>query len=198
MVCLNILRQTHQLHQHTHVDCLQHAMRLGSSSSHREFPRAFSWWMDGHGTQFISSRPFPCGLVSQQIAQWAGFPPHPSQSHRHVSGPLYSRVPDRRYDPRWRDLTGFFHALMLPAARCSIPTARALKVIASACNSGIRQPAATRQAIILSLTVAVDVVASMLPEKVEMQYGSSHRCQLNPAKEKLAPALVVGSGPLRW
>ena len=33
-----------------------------------------------------------------------------------------------------------------------IPTARAPKGIASACNSGIRQPAATGQAIILSLS----------------------------------------------
>ncbi len=54
---------------------------------------------------------------------------------------------------------------MLPAARCSIPTARAPKGIALACNSGIRQPAATGQAIILSPSVADDVVASMSPEK---------------------------------
>lgn len=72
---------------------------------------------------------------------------------------------DRRYDPQWQDLTGFFHAPMPPAARCSIPTARAPKDVALACNSGIKQPVATGQAIILSLSVADDVVASMLPEK---------------------------------
>jgi len=54
---------------------------------------------------------------------------------------------------------------MQPAARCSIPTDGVLKSIELACKSGIRQLAATRQAVILSLSVAVDVVAFMLPGK---------------------------------
>jgi hypothetical protein len=111
---------------------------------------------------------FSAGEHSGRLLNGAGSPPHPSKPHDHVSGPLCSRVLDRRYDPQWQDLTGFFPAPMPPAARCSIPTARAPKGIASACNSGIRQPAATGQAIILSLSVADDVVASMSPERAAM------------------------------
>lgn len=132
------------------------------------FPgRLLSGRTGGHGTRFDSPRRdlFSAGEHSGGSLNGAGFPPHPSDPHDHVSGPLCSRVLDRRYDPQWQNLTGFFHAPMPPAARCSIPTARAPKGIALACNSGIKQPAATGQAIILSLSVADDVVASMLPEK---------------------------------
>ena len=129
--------------------------------------RLLSGRTGGHGTRFNLSRLdlFSAGEHSGTPLKGAGFPPHPSKPHDHVSGHLCSRVLDRRYDPQWQDLTGFFPAPMPPAARCSIPTARAPKGIASACNSGIRQSAATGQAIILSLSVADDVVASMSPEK---------------------------------
>ncbi len=132
------------------------------------FPgRLLSGRTGGHGTRFNSSRLdlFSAGEHSGTPLNGAGFPPHLSKPHDHVSGPLCSRVLDRRYDPQWQDLTGFFPAPMPPAARCFIPTARAPKGIASACNSGIRQPAATGQVIILSLSVADDVVASMSSEK---------------------------------
>ena len=121
----------------------------------------------GHGTHFNSPRLdlFSAGEHSGTPLNGAGFPPHPSKPHDHVSGPLCSRVLDGRYDPQWQDLTGFFPAPMPPAARCSILTARAPKNIASACNFGIRRPAATGQAIILLFSVADDVVASISPEK---------------------------------
>src|SRR5271166_7113828 len=132
------------------------------------FPgRLLSGRTGGHGTRLDPSRLdlFSAGEHSGRWLNGAGFPPHPSKPHNHVSGPLCSRVLDRRYDPQWQDLTGFFPAPMPPAARCSIPTARAPRGIASACSSGIRQPAATGQAIILSFSVADDVVASISPEK---------------------------------
>ncbi len=120
----------------------------------------------GRGSCFDSSRIdfFSPGEHSGRSLNWPGSQ-HPSEPYHQVWGPLCSRVLDRRSNSQCQDLTGFSHAPMLPAARCSIPTARALKGIALACNSGIRQPAATGQAIILSRSVADDVVASMLPEK---------------------------------
>ncbi len=132
------------------------------------FPgRLLSGRTGGHGTRFDPSRLdlFSAGEHSGRLLNGAGFPPHLSKPHDHVLGPLCSRVLDRRYDPQWQDLTGFFPAPMPPAAGCSIPTARAPKGIASACNSGIRQPAATGQVISLSLSVADDVVVFMSPEK---------------------------------
>ena len=92
------------------------------------FPgRLLSGRTGGHGTRFDPSRLdlFSAGEHSGRLLNGAGFPPHLSKPHDHVSGPLCSRVLDRRYDPQWQDLTGFFPAPMPPAARCSIPTARA-------------------------------------------------------------------------
>ena len=95
------------------------------------FPgRLLSGRTGGHGTRFDSSRLdlFFGGEHSGRSLNGAGLPPHPSDPHDRVSGPLCSRVPDRRYDPQWQDLTGFFPAPMPPAARCSIPTGRAQRV----------------------------------------------------------------------
>ena len=64
-------------------------------------------------------------------------------------------------------------APMLPAAECSILTGKAPKGIVLACNSGIRRPAATGQAISLSLSVADDVVASMSPKEWQRPRGGT-------------------------
>ena len=68
-------------------------------------------------------------------------------------------------------LTRFFPRADAACGKVFHPDRQSAEGIASACSSGIKQPAATGQAIILSFSVADDVVASISPEKAAKSCG---------------------------
>ena len=82
------------------------------------FPgRLVSGRTGGHGTRFDPSRLdlfFSAGKHSGRLLNGAGFPPHPSKPHDHVSGPLCSRVLDRRSSSMVRS------DWILPPLRCRL------------------------------------------------------------------------------